>query len=350
SAISIGKIFGIEIDLHWTFLLLLIFSLLVSTYFFVVIVLLFICVLIHELAHSVTALRNNVKVRNIMLLPIGGASMIDETKLHPKVEFNIALAGPMMSLLLGAIFGVLVIIAPMGAATQLLQVLFELNILLGVFNILPAFPMDGGRVFRSYLQKRRNYFDATMLTVRVSKYLMGAIVLGTALFVLFASSYSIDYREFIAVWDLIIVFFLYGGAKSEEQTLIIRRKTAGLHVSDAMTKRYALVKPETRIEGIYNIVRKKKEHLFIMKTKEGYAMLDIFRQAKERKGRFAKDLAVPIPEISQRAQIIDALSKMQSMDVGVIAVVERGKLRGITTGSLLQALISMHLVGKGKNV
>ncbi len=77
-SLGIGKIFGIEIELHWTFLLLLLFTLLISTFVFILIVLLFVCVLIHELAHSITSLRNGIKVKKIILLPIGGASIIEQ--------------------------------------------------------------------------------------------------------------------------------------------------------------------------------------------------------------------------------------------------------------------------------
>ncbi|HVA83044.1 MAG TPA: site-2 protease family protein, partial [Candidatus Aquilonibacter sp.] len=183
---SIGKFDGISIELHWTFVLLLLFSLLISTFFFLVILLLFVCVLIHELAHSVTARRNKIAVRKIILLPIGGASIIDDVKIDPRLELNIALAGPVMSLFLGFVFGALSTITPPGDLTLLAQSLFELNIFMGVFNLLPAFPMDGGRVFRSYLQRTKTYFDATMLTVKISKYLMGLIILATFAFVAFA--------------------------------------------------------------------------------------------------------------------------------------------------------------------
>ncbi|MGI0141502.1 MAG: site-2 protease family protein [Candidatus Micrarchaeales archaeon] len=341
NSIAIGRIFGIRIDLHWTFLLLLVFSLFIGTYFFLIIVLLFVCVLVHEIAHSVTALRNNVKVKSIILLPIGGASMIDDTQMHPQVEFKIALAGPIMSLFLGALFGLLVIFTPLGTLTQIVQTLFLLNILLGVFNILPAFPMDGGRVFRSYLQRTKNFYDATMLTVKVSNYLMALIVIGTLVFVAFANSYSLGYREFLAFWNFIIVFFLYGGAQAEKQNLVLKRQTQGLYISDAISKRYLLAKPTTTLAELYSLMKRKKEQIVLIKIGAGYLYADVFKKIKAQK--YVRDISVPIPQVSPKTNVVDALSKMQNMDVGVIAIVSKGRLLGITTSRMLQALISMHV-------
>jgi len=347
-SISIGKIFGIDIELHWSFLLLLILTLLISTFVFILIVLLFVCVLIHELAHSVTSNRNGIKVKRILLLPIGGLSLIEETKISPKVEFNIAIAGPIMSFLLGGIFGILVIFSPPGIITQTLQIMFEMNILLGVFNMLPAFPMDGGRVFRSYLQKKRNYFDATMLTVKVSKYLMGAIVLGTFAFLAFGTSFSFAYREFMTFWDLIIVMFLWSGAQAEEQGAKIKKDTFGLYLRNAVTKHFIKVNPEMRLSELYTKVVKEGEHVIITKIGKDYAYVEIYNKAKLKNAIYVKDIATKIPSLSAAMPLADALSLIESRDVSIAAVTSRNKLLGVATLSGMQTIISMHLLSKQK--
>jgi len=341
----IGKIFGINVELHWTFILLLLFSLLLSTVFLVIIVLLFICVLIHELAHSVTAIRNKVKVKSIILLPIGGASVIDDVKIPAKVEFNIALAGPVMSFVLAGIFGLAVLFTPQGETTFLVQNLFLLNVFLGVFNILPAFPMDGGRVFRSYLQKKISYFDATMFTVKLSKLIMVLIVLATVIFAIFAGSYSVSYREFLVFWSLIIVFFLYGGVQGEAQLVMLRRDTAGMRVSDAASKNYLLVKPDISLANLYSMMKRSKQHIVMTKIGNSYMLVDVFKKAKG-KGGIVKEITVSIPEVSSSTSIMDAISKMQSADASVVALVERGRLVGIATGSMMEAFVTMHIASK----
>ncbi len=344
SSPKIGKLFGIDIELHWTFLLLVLFALLVSVEFFVIIVLLFICVLIHELAHSVTSQRNHIKVKKIVLLPIGGASIIDETKIDPRVEFNIALAGPVMSFLLGGIFGIAVIFSPPGYFTQLLQFLFEINVLLAVFNILPAFPMDGGRVLRSYLQRKHNFYDATNITVKISDYIMILFLLGTFAFVAFATSFSLVYREFVLLWDVIIVAFLYGGAQGELEAARLKKATTGLTVFAAVSKKYIYVEPGMTLNHLYELIRRKREHLAITRLGGAYAYVNLLSTKKlnGRKVMYVSDVAEEIPSVGKSAGITDALSKAEANEVGMLAVVDRGKLIGIATVAGMRTIISLH--------
>lgn len=346
SSLSIGRFAGISIELHWTFILLLLFAYLGGTLFFLVILLLFVCVLIHELAHSVTALRNKIAVKKIVLLPIGGASIIDDIKIDPKVEFKVAIAGPLMSLFLGLGFGALSLFTPSGPITFIVQSLFELNIFMAVFNILPAFPMDGGRVFRSYLERRKNFFDATMLTVKVSKYLMGIITIATLLFFAFATSYSVGYREFLVFWNFIIIIFLYGGATTEEQAAILRKNTQGLKIIEAKVKSYSLVNPNASILSIYSKLRKSKERIFVTKIAKEYFLLDLLANPKGIKGKGAKDIAYTIPSVGPDSNVFDVLSRMQSLEVEAVAIVKNGKLLGIVTASSLQSFISIHIISK----
>src|SRR5271170_3744124 len=106
---KIGSIGGIDIQLHWTFIMLLIFILFLSFYLFVIWVLLFVCVLIHELVHSITSKRNGIKVKKIVLYPLGGGSIIDFEKVSPEIEFRISIVGPIASLLIAMIVGILTI-------------------------------------------------------------------------------------------------------------------------------------------------------------------------------------------------------------------------------------------------
>ena len=91
---NIGSIYGIPIELHWTFIVMMLLALAISVNLFIIFVLLFVCVFLHELAHSVTAIRNNISVKKIILYPLGGGSMIDMDEVPPKLEFMIAIALP----------------------------------------------------------------------------------------------------------------------------------------------------------------------------------------------------------------------------------------------------------------
>jgi Zn-dependent protease len=342
---GIGRIFGIEIELHWTFIALMVLTLLLSPYAFILIALLFICVLIHELSHSVVALRNKVNVTKIVLLPIGGASIINDIEIDPKVEFNLAIAGPMMSLLLASIFGMAVAIFPPGVTSQTLNLLFEINVILGVFNLLPAFPTDGGRVFRSYLEKKYDEYKATVLTIKASKYVMAIYTIGTLVYVMLISA-PFYYKEFVFLWNMLVVVFLYGGAESESELNELRMQTKEISIRDVISSHYKFVDSRKTVEELYGIVKKTKEHLLITKVGKDYAYVNLLRKEKLRSANTAGDITTKIPTLDLHSNIIDALEIMETNEIGLVAVTSRGKLIGIVTLPHLNTFISLHVLNK----
>ncbi len=348
-SLKIGSIFGIDIELNWLFILLILFFIYLSPFLGLIWILLFVCVLVHELSHSVTALRNGIKVSRIILLPIGGASVIDDLNIDPAVEFNISVAGPIMSLFLGSLFGILVVFTPAGIITYIVQYLFLINILLGLFNLIPAFPMDGGRVLRSFLQRRLGFYEATMRTVKISKYFLWIIVIGTLAFVAIPSGYSIGYKELTLIWDMIIVFFIYGGMKAEESAVTMREKVKGLTVADALSGNYALIRYDAGISELYNTMRRRKEHIILTKAPAGeFAMVNIFDKQAVSKAAHVRDIAVQIPNLPATTNLVDALSKTEGNAYRVSAVVRGGRLLGIATGNHITAFLTLHMAKKSK--
>ncbi len=346
-SVRIGRIAGIDIELHWLFILLILFFIYLSPLLGLIWILLFICVLIHELSHSITAMRNGIKVSKIILLPIGGASIIDQTEIAPNVEFNISISGPIMSLVLGGLFGILVIFTPAGIITYIVQYLFLINILLGLFNLLPAFPMDGGRVLRSYLQKRQNFYDATMVTAKVSRYFMALIIIGTLVFVAVPSGYSVFYKEIIFIWDIIIVFFLYEGMKAEEDNVFIRRETKGLTIKDAMNKNYAIIKWDAKPSELFNLMKKSQEHTILTKNPSGvYCVVNVFDRTSLNKSGSVSSLAAEIPNLQYSSTISDAVSKIETTPFKIGAILRGKKLIGIATGQHISAFLALHIASK----
>ena len=315
---KMGRILGIEIELHWTFIALMLITLLLSPYAFLLIALLFICVLIHELLHCIVSMKNGIRVRKIVLLPIGGASIIDQISIPPAVEFNVAIAGPLMSLFLGAVFGVLVVLAPSGLPNQIFQFLFEINILLGVFNLLPAFPTDGGRVFRSYLERNHSEYDATLLTVKASKCIMVLFIVGTVVWLAITPS-PMYYKEFVFLWDLLIVFFLYGGAEGEQEMNEVRRASKGIKLSEVVSSHYVFVDPDKSVADLYGVVRRTKEHLLMTKIGPDYAYVNLMERKKMRKVASARGIAIVIPSVNYGAGIFDALQLMETGEMGILS-------------------------------
>ncbi len=343
-SVRIGKIAGIDIELHWLFILLILFFIYLSPLLGFIWILLFICVLIHELSHSITAIRNGIKVSKIILLPIGGASIIDDISIDPRVEFNIAIAGPITSLLLGGIFGIMVLFTPLGIATYLVQYLFLINMLLGLFNILPAFPMDGGRVLRSYLERRNDFYQATMTTAKVSRYCMALIMLGTIAFVIIPSSYPFLSKEIIFVWDLIIVFFLYQGMQSEEYSVTIKKETAGLAVKDVASRNFTIIGWNAKTQSLYNLLKKSQEHIILTKNPQGqFQLVSVFDRQAIKNAAFVRQLAVEIPNIQYNTNISDALARIDSNSFRIAVVLKGKALVGVATGQYINAFLTLHM-------
>ncbi|MCL4373537.1 MAG: site-2 protease family protein [Candidatus Marsarchaeota archaeon] len=344
---KIGKIMGIDIQLHWSFLLLLVLFLVLSPYLFLIWVLLFVCVLIHELAHSVNAKRNNIEVKKIVLYPFGGGSIIDFEKVKPETEFRISIVGPLVSLLLGALFGIAAAYAPSGMIRYTIQLLFILNIFLGVFNLLPWLPLDGGRALRSHMQEHSDYYTATRKSVRVSNAITGAFIVGTLIYVFFISG-SFFYKEFIVLWDVVIAIFIYNGAQQELITAFVKTHITKLHVYNAMTKNFMLVKPTTSISELYELMLKQHMHIAVYESNgKAYLVQNVQRQSPRTMAKVAggtvASIGIEIPEVSYYDKLYNAVEKMQLNESGIAAVKKGSTLAGLLLMQHADTIINLYM-------
>src|SRR5215211_2689669 len=196
---SVGRAFGIDIRVHWTFLLLPIFfalysyqntgSFVAALVAVVVILALFVCVLLHEFGHSLMAQRLGLEVPDITLLPIGGLARLKSLPDKPADEVKIAIAGPLVNVVLAPIFFAVAsllganLLAPsspfsgLGSVGEVIVYLGYINVALAVFNLIPAFPMDGGRVLRGLLATRLGPVRATDIAAAVGQFFAFAFLL-----------------------------------------------------------------------------------------------------------------------------------------------------------------------------
>ncbi len=358
---NIGKIAGITIQLHWTFLALILLAFLflfTSTqglFLFVLIVLLFVCVLIHELAHSIVSKRNGIKVKKIVLLPIGGASVIDLHKVSPKVEMKIAVWGPLASILLGIAFYPLYLYAPAGLLKEGLLFLFEINLLLGLFNLLPGFPLDGGRVLRSYLQGKHDYYDATRIAVKVSYAVLLALVAGTIIYAALLVNGTIEYRELVIFWDVLIALFLYEGARAEMRDAQVRFYTSRMSAGDMVSKNYILVTKATKINELYRQMVEKGSSIVLLKSGKRVMALSARRigmhpENTKSVASMASLFSTSVPEVSYREQLSSALDMMRTEEINTAVVMKKGKVDGILFMPYLDMALQMYLsdIKKGR--
>lgn len=233
NSLTIGRVAGIPIKLHWSFFLLVVFvlatpggtsgSVLLANAIWLVV--LFASVTVHELSHSLLARRLGLTVRDIVLLPIGGVSEIEAIDTTPKIETRVAIAGPLSSIVLGIVLLLLAIASgasiwpPALYAGSWLTRIGWLNLLLAAFNLLPALPMDGGRVLRSLLARRSGKVRATQISAVV------AIVLGVGM---------IGYGLVSDYFLILIGAFVAAGAGSELRTVRWRASLGRLQVGAYM--------------------------------------------------------------------------------------------------------------------
>jgi len=211
----IGRLFGIDTRVHASFLLLLLWAglssytsagtLIAAVMGIVFMIAVFASVVVHELGHALTARAHGIQTRQILLLPIGGVALLEQAHMRPKVELQVALAGPVVSLLLAGVLFTFAAIAGDISPDSFLGSLAWTNLGLAIFNMLPAFPMDGGRVLRAALASRMGHLRATHIAVTLGK--VGALlflVLG-----LYTGRYML----------MLLAAFLYYAARSEPRVL-----------------------------------------------------------------------------------------------------------------------------------
>ncbi|MGC8649074.1 MAG: site-2 protease family protein [Candidatus Micrarchaeia archaeon] len=363
---NISDILHIKIELHWTFILLLLFALFISAYsgwyFLLIIVLLFIMVLLHELAHSITALANNIDVKKIILLPLGGASIINLDEVKPNISLKIALAGPVMSILLGLISGLFAIVLPnimltawLGVPVSLsgiFQILFILNILLGIFNLLPAFPLDGGRVLKSALEKKYNSFDATKIAVKISKILLVLFIILSIIYTIMLPGMTFSYFTFILIWDLIIVLFIYGGAQSELELAYILKYASNLPIKSALSKSFAITKSNAKLRDLYKILVKNNIHLILF-TDFSSGKLKVYLVSSRLPSvlssspdileKSVKNYSIEIPYIKYNESLAKAIEKMRYENASILAVIKNNKIKGLLNAQHIESIIALHV-------
>ena len=233
ASLRIGRITGIEIRVHATFALLIALILLTAAApdapsipsQLVWIVVIFASVTVHELAHSLVARRFGIEVAEIDLLPIGGVSRFRSLPREPRQQLDVAIAGPLISVAVGLGCAIVALAAGVSAwppslvAGSLLARAAWANLLLAGFNLLPAFPLDGGRVLRAYLAERRDGDAATMLAARVGGLLAGVMMVAGVM---------------TNVWLLAIGVFVWFGSWAEGSAAVVHSAIGALRVRDVM--------------------------------------------------------------------------------------------------------------------
>jgi Zn-dependent protease/CBS domain-containing protein len=347
---KIGTVMGIPIRVHFSWLIIfgLLTWLLSSRYFpqvtpdlpfvsywisgILAALLLFASVAFHELAHSYVAKRYQLTIESITLFIFGGVAQLKGDPPHPRAEFWIAIAGPLSSFFLSAVF-FLTMLNTAGGVRALFAYLTQINLILGIFNLIPGFPMDGGRVLRAGIWgRKKDYFYATQKASSIGR--------GIALFFIFFGLFSIFTGGPGGLWLMLVGWFLYSAAQASYQQATLQEILSGIRVRDIMVRKMQTIDPSIALAkavddyflrygyGGFPVVENGK-FLGVLTLKE------VKEVPREDWGRVNVS-AVFVPhdrkwEVSPDADVVKALEMMIKEDKGRIAVMERDRIIGLIT-------------------
>jgi Zn-dependent protease/CBS domain-containing protein len=330
-SLKIFTVFGIPVELHFSFLLLMVVIYLVAIFnlvpgvdviIAVLITLLFAAVVLHELTHSYVAQGYGVEIDRIVLLPIGGVSAMKELPKDPHQELMIAIAGPLVNLVLAAVLYPVYLFFGDSLSPGLNFLFFYfilMNLVLGAFNLLPAFPMDGGRVLRAYLAQKMSFIKATETAASIGKTL--AIIMAIV---------GIFFNPFL----IFIAIFVYLGADQESKMVLLNTLLEGINVEDIMTGEVKTVKPTNTVNEVFRLIFRHRHMGYPVYDGENLVGIITFHDLspvpEEKKNLpveefMTRDVLVTSPD----EDVATVMEKLNINKVGRLPVIEGGRLVGI---------------------
>jgi len=352
--ISLGRVFGIPLRLNYTWFIIfalvtyslvlyplveppyptieqrIILGILTSLLFFA-------SIITHELAHSILAIRNNIPVKEITLFVFGGVSQITKEATHPRAELSIAIVGPLTSLALAGIFyGLHFLLA--GAqqilAASLMQWLAWINVFLAVFNLIPGFPLDGGRIFRALVWHRtHDYHRATRIATKVGQGIAYAFIVAGGIVLIFALQLWLN-----GVWLIFIGWFLRDAARASYQQVLLRDALIGITARQVTDYGCPLIPPHLNLMELVqqHILPTGRSCFLISWGAELEGMVTMQQIKKIPRSRWAttpvQDIMTPASKLKVAYADQDILSVLQEMNgesANHIPVMEAGKVIGI---------------------
>lgn len=345
----VGRLFGIDLYIHFTFLLLLGFivvsqygasqSWAVAGFETLFILLVFAIVVMHELGHALAARQFGVRTRDITLLPIGGVARLERIPQNPLHEFVIAIAGPAVNVVLAILCLAWLIIAhqlpiePLRdfSTAGLVQRLFAINVALVLFNMIPAFPMDGGRVLRAILAMGMDYVRATHIAALVGQTL--ALLLGLYGLGMFGNVLGLQPSPIL----VLIALFVWMGASQEANFVAARASLAGVSVRRAMISHFQIVGPEDTLGAVAHHVLEGFQHDFpVVEDKRVVGIItrsDLLKALAElgREGHVADVMQREFVAVHPDEPLTEAFQMLQECECHSLPVIKNGELVGLLT-------------------
>ncbi len=350
----IGTLAGIDIYINYSWLIILVFLVWsLATGWFAVLypgwspalywitsiiaaLLLFVSVLLHELAHSVVARARGLSVKNITLFIFGGVSNIEQEPSSPGIEFQVAVVGPLVSILLGllAFLLLLPLRGTTSPVTAILGYLAYSNVLLGIFNLVPGFPLDGGRVLRSIVWKISGNLRTATRAATISGEIIAYLFILVGIWLFFAGS-VLD-----GIWFGFIGWFLLSSARSANSQAMLQSMFQGVKVADVMNPDPVTVPANISLQRLvddYFLPKGLRSALVVQGDQlAGLITLSDIRhvprdQWEQTPVGFSMIPLERLHVVSPQQSLNDVLPLMAGGDVNQLPVTQDGRLMGVVT-------------------
>jgi len=362
SALNIGKLFGIQLRLHYSWFIIFVFLtvLLVSPHWLsplwwvigiITCLLFFASVVAHELAHSLVGRANGIPIKSITLFIFGGVAQMTREATRPSAEFKMAAAGPICSLAIGGLFYLLslFIVGMAEPIARMVQWLAFINVALAIFNFIPGFPLDGGRVFRSLLwQITGNYQRSTQIATQVGRGVGYLFILGGILIV-FLRPFGMSW--FNGLWLVFIGWFLENAASASYRQAQWRETLHGFTASQVMTSDCPVVPSDITVSRLvqeYIFASACRFFLVANEDKlEGILSLHNIKSVSQQSWDVTqvKQIMTPINKLKVAHPDQDALSILEQMDeddINQMPVVSEGRVIGLIARDNLIRLLRIR--------
>jgi len=354
-SLKVGEVSGIKIFMHWTFLVLIggIFfwhlghgqGVAAAAQGVAFVLALFACVVLHEFGHALTARRYHIRTEDITLLPIGGVARLERMPRDPSQELWVALAGPAVNVVIAAIlFILLIVLQGLGGFSNgvtlggnFMAKLIFTNLALAAFNMLPAFPMDGGRVLRSILARRMEYVRATEIAARIGQGM--AILFGFLSFLNFPNP-----NPFL----LFIALFVFIGAQEEAQMVQITSSMRGLTVHDAMITHFrSLSAEDTLAVAVEALISSSQQDFPVLKGDEVVGVLtrnDLVKALAEGgpEIKVASVMRADCQLVTESELLEKSYEILRKDKCSTLPVVREGRLVGMITLENIAEWVMVH--------
>ncbi|MBI4301178.1 MAG: site-2 protease family protein [Chloroflexi bacterium] len=366
SSLSLGKIFGIPVGIHYSWLVIFfIVTLSLSLYYFPsrypfwseptywvigisTSLLFFTSVVTHELAHSAVAINKGIPVKSITLFIFGGVSHIAREATHPSTELVMAMAGPLSSLGLGVFFGALWLIThpfsePLAALAYWLAII---NVSLAFFNLIPGFPLDGGRVLRSIIWGiTENYRRSTQIASWAGQAIAYLFILGGVI-IIFSGGFV------NGIWLAFIGWFLNNAASASYHQAVLRDVLQGFTAQDVMSRNYSIVPPELTLGELVrsHVLRSDGRSFLVVENGQLAGMVTLSDIRGVSRGRWdltsVSEAMTPIQKLTLINPQENALTVLDQLEekgyTTQMPVVEEGRLVGIIGREDVLRFIRVH--------